>query len=361
MESYLHLDPNLAVSTTIGEEAVEWHSVCQPPFALHGFYGEHGEHPFFRLPEALADGVSEGVSKLHRESAGGRVRFSTDSPILAVRAVFRAVSRSSHRSLLSEAGFDLYTDGEFGSRFLKEFRMPYDMTDRYEQSVKLNSERLRAYTVHFPIHAAVESLEIGIRPGSRLEQGASYRPLEPILFYGSSIVHGTAASRPGNVYPSMISRILNVDHKNLGFSGNAKGEPLLAQWMAERPMSAFVCDYDHNAPTSEHLAQTHYPLYEIIREKNPAVPYVMVTRPNHRTALSSSARETILRRRDVIMSSYLKARANGDRNVHFVDGMSFFPTPLANDGSVDGTHPNDLGFSYMANAIASVLRDAWEM
>ncbi len=176
----------------------------------------------------------------------------------------------------------------------------------------------------------------------------------PIVIYGSSIVHGTAATRPGLVYPSILSRELNADVRNLGFSGNAKGEEVLARWMAEQPMSVFISDYDHNAPDPEHLAATHYPLYRIIREKNPDVPYIMITRPNYWT--NTTGEKDVLRRRDVIMRSYLKAREEGDENVYFIDGSSFFSTKECYDLSVDGTHPNDAGFLRMAEVIAALIR-----
>lgn len=358
MESYINVDPNMIVNATIGDVEVVWRDVRQAPFSLYGFYDPLTEPIFRRVPEDVAEATSEGVSKLCRESAGGRVRFSTDSPYIAIRAKFRAVGRSSHLTLVSTSGFDLYVDGDFGSRFIKEFRMPYDMVDSYEQIVPLGEGKMRSFTIHFPVHAVVETLEVGLKPDATLGEGRSYREGKPVVIYGSSIVHGTAASRPGLIYPTIISRELNIDVLNLGFSGKAKAEPPLARWMATLPMSIFVCDYDHNAPTPEYLAETHYPLYEIIREKNPDLPYVMITRPNYWTCPKDQ--EVILRRRDVIMSSYLKARQAGDQNVYFIDGLDFWVSPHTYDFAMDGVHPNDAGFIRMADSIGTVIRHILE-
>jgi hypothetical protein len=236
--------------------------------------------------------------------------------------------------------------------------MVYDMVDSYEQIVKLDGEKMRSFTINFPVHSVVESLEIGLKPDAAVDMPRPYRDVAPVIFYGSSIVHGTAATRPGYIYPAIISRELNIDFRNIGFSGQAKGEKALAKWMSELPMSVFVCDYDHNAPTVEHLEATHYPLYEAIREKNPDVPYIMVTRPDYWTLINDQ--ETILKRRDVIMSSYLKARAAGDKNVYFIDGLSFNVAPHKYEMSVDGVHPNDAGFIRMADGIGTVIRHALE-
>ncbi len=344
----------MIVNATIGDVDVTWYDVKKAPFSIHGLYNPETEPFFHRLPFDVAEATSEKVAKLHQECAGGRVRFSTDSPYIAIRAKFRVVGRASHLTLVSTAGFDLYTDGEFGSRFIKEFRMPGSMIDSYEQIVHLAKGEMCSFTINMPVHSVVETLEIGLAPDATVKEAKPYRDIKPVIFYGSSIVHGTAASRPGNIYPSIISRNLNIDHRNIGFSGNAKGEPAIAEWMATLPMSIFVCDYDYNAPTVEHLEETHYPLYEIIREKNPDIPYIMITRPNYWT--SYTTKEEVLARRDVVMSSYLKARQSGDKNVWFIDGMSFFNDAHQNEYIFDGIHPQDAGFMRMAESIGNVIR-----
>ncbi|MBQ8814075.1 MAG: hypothetical protein IJZ85_06255 [Lachnospiraceae bacterium] len=358
MENYINVDQNMLVSASIEGVQVEWHDVRKAPFVIYGLYEPETEPFFHRLPMDIGEATSPGVDKLQRECAGGRVRFSTDSPYIAVRAKYRAVGRSSHLTLVSTSGFDLYIDGEYGSRYVKEFRMPYDMVDSYEQIVHLDTEVFRSFTINMPVHACVESMEIGLKPGAKLSEGQKYRDIEPVVIYGSSIVHGTAASRPGNIYPSVLTRMLNVDVKNLGFSGKALGETVLVQWMAEQPMSVFVCDYDHNAPTVEHLEATHYPMYEIIREKNPDIPYIMITRPNYWT--SPRIQPEVLKRRDVVMASYLKARQAGDENVYFIDGMSFFNGEHQYEYTLDGVHPNDAGFLRMADSIGMVIRHVLE-
>lgn len=359
MESYINLDKNMVVEKTVGNIDVVWRDVRKEPFVIHGFHEPKSEPYFHRVPFDVAEETSENVARLERESVGGRVRFSTDSSYIAIRAKFKVVGRSSHINLLSSAGFDLYTDGEFGSRFIKEFRMPYDMVDYYENVIRLEAGIMRTFTINFPVHSVVETLEVGLDPQARLEEPkVKYRDLDPIVIYGSSIVHGTAASRPGLAYPAMISRELNMDYRNIGFSGNAKGEVAMANWLASLPMSVFVCDYDHNTPTDEHLENTHFRFYEIFREKNPDVPYIMISRPDFWTM--PREQKNVLNRRDIIMKSYLKARERGDNHVYFIDGISFFATTHQFDHTVDGCHPNDTGFVRMADSIGCVIKYAIE-
>ena len=358
MENFITLDKNMIVNKTIGDVDVVWYDVRKAPFEIYGLYNPQQEAWFHRLPMDVAAATSEAVERLSQESAGGRVRFSTNSPFIAIRATYRVVGRSTHLTMVSSAGFDLYLDGEFGSRYLKEFRMPLDMENSYEQIFQLKEvPGMHAFTINFPVHSVVETLEIGLAPDAQVDEGKKYRALDPIVFYGSSIVHGTAASRPGYIYENFVARMLDMDYLNLGFSGNAKGEQVLSDYMATLPMSVFVCDYDHNAPNPEHLENTHYPIYETIRKLNPTVPYIMITRPNYFT---NGNWEDTLKRRDVVMRSYLKARESGDKHVYFIDGTAFFADAQVYDCTMDHIHPNDTGFMKMGETIAVLIRHILE-
>ncbi|MBQ3547645.1 MAG: hypothetical protein IJA44_04135 [Clostridia bacterium] len=155
------MEANKNISTVGGIE-VEWHDVRQEPFMLHGFYEPLREPHFRRAPDEVAFASSEGIGKSAKQSTGGRVRFSTDSEYVAIRAKFLDVTRVPHLTLLNSGGFDLYIDGEFGSRFVKEFLMSYDFKEKYEQVLHLENAEMRSLTINFPIYSIVESLEIGV-------------------------------------------------------------------------------------------------------------------------------------------------------------------------------------------------------
>ena len=359
MESYITLDKNMVVNKTIGDVDVVWSNVKTAPFVLYGFdETELKKGNYYRVPEDVAKATSDGVMYFARESVGGRVRFSTDSNYIAIRAKFSVVGRSSHLTLISSAGFDLYEDTEFGARLVKEFRMDYNMVDNYEQIIYLPNSKMRSFTINFPVHSVVTSLEVGLKPNSKIGAPAPYKDLLPIVFYGSSIVHGTGACRPGMTYPAIVSRELNIDYKNIGFSGQARGEQVMANWLGDLDMSVFVYDYDHNCYTEEDLQNTHYSFYKTFRAKKPNVPIIMITRPDYWTSYNNF--DTVNNLRDIIMDSYLKARRDGDKNVYFIDGTSFNVSPNQYDFSLDACHPNDAGYIRMAQTISTVIKFALE-
>ena len=205
-------------------------------------------------------------------------------------------------------------------------------------------------TLNLPRYAGLKELYIGLREGSRLEQARDYRTEKPLVFYGSSITQGECASRPGNTYEDIISRELDANYINLGFSGNARAEQPVCDYIAGLDMSVFILDYDHNAPDAAYLEKTHYNIYKTVRRAQKDLPIVMVSRPN--PALTEDNR----RRLDIIKATYNKAKSEGDKNVYLVPGNEFMRGYSADSWTVDDTHPNDFGMVLMAKRLQSVLK-----
>ena len=349
------LDKNLEVAAKVKAPDLVLYDVRKPPFQIYGLYQPTTEPCFKRMPTEVAVTVSKGVRNLHKMTAGGRVRFSTNSPYVVIKAVMPTVSPMQHMPLTGTSGFDLYVDSCDGmqSLFYRTFVPPRDMTDGYESKIDLGEAKWRYLTINFPLYNEVSDLYVGIADGAQLGEGAPYRDLPPVVYYGSSITQGGCASRPGNAYTAMVGRFLNVDHVNLGFSGNARAEDTMVAYLSGLKMSAFVSDYDHNAPNVEHLRATHQKMYDAIREKNPDVPYLMLSRPDYLANVQDS-----IARRQVVIDTYHYAVAKGDRNVYYIDGGAIFRGPFEDCCTVDGTHPNDLGFAKMAEAVCAVLTRA---
>ena len=340
------IDKNFTVRSA-DETGMVFFDVTQAPFSVHGLLRD--EAGYFRMPQAVADAVSEGVAGLNLHTAGGRVRFATDARHVALRAQMRAVSLMPHFAFTGSAGFDLYADNVYRGTFVP----PMDVHTGYSSEIWFEGEQtLREITVHFPLYSGVVKLELGLPAGSELGPAAPYGTALPVAYYGSSITQGGCASRPGNAYQNVLSRRLDCDHINLGFSGNAKGEPAMADYIAGLPMSAFVLDYDHNAPTTDHLVATHAPFYKKIREAQPALPILMLSRPQPNPTKDELAR------RDVVRQTWQTARATGDEHVFFLDGTELLTRFGGDGGTVDNCHPNDLGFACMAAALEPVLREA---
>lgn len=344
---------NMNSNAIPAENDTVFYDVRQDPFEIYGLYNAKTEPVFKRLPDEIGQNVNKGVKSLYLDTAGGRVRFSTDSQYIRIKAVMPNVRRFAHMSLLGTSGFDLYVDFDephVESRYHGSFIPSVDMTNGYEAELTFPDRKMRQLTLNLPPYNHLDELYIGLQADARLEGGKKYKNDRPVVFYGSSITQGACSSRPGMNYQNIISRRFDLDYTNLGFSGNAKGEEIIARYMSELSMSAFVCDYDHNAPNPEHLLNTHKRLYEIIREKNPTLPYLMLSRPDFDVSYRESEQ-----RRNVIMDTFRYARANGDKNVYYIDGEGIFRGADENECTTDGKHPNDIGFVKLADSVGAML------
>lgn len=348
-------DKNLNVDTDITEPDLVWLNVRDLPFVIYGVLYDEEQGCYLRVPQETANGISKGVrGGLNRHTAGGRVRFRTNSRYIAIRAVMDHVKNMSHMPLTGQSGFDLYHVVEGRDTYYRSFVPPRDLTDGYSSGL-FTPCKLTDYTINFPLYDGVKELYVAIKRDAQLAAPTPYRHEKPIVYYGSSITQGGCASRPGNSYQAMLSRTLGVDHVNLGFSGNGLGEPEMAAYIATLDMSIFVMDYDSNAPSEEWLRNTHYPFYRIIRDAQPTLPIVFVSNPGIllRPVLPSGDRRV---RREIIRETYERALAAGDKNVYFIDGAEIFAGDAWDACTVDGGHPNDLGFYRFACRFEETLR-----
>ncbi len=343
MSNIAELDKNFKIETKIDKPDIKFLDARSSPFKIYGVFYENGK--FRRMPEEIAKTVSAGVYGLHANTAGGRLRFKTNSPYVAISAKMENIGKMSHFALCGSAGFDIYADGEFKA----SYRPPFDMEDGYESVIDLGSREMREITINFPLYSDVRELFVGLADSAEIAEPSPYRVEKPVVFYGSSITQGGCASRPGTSYQGFLSRWLSADHINLGFSGSARGEDEIADYIKGLDMSVFVYDYDHNAPDADHLERTHERMFKRIREVNPSLPIIIISMPKPYLTPDQ------LHRLEIIRRTYDNAAASGDENVYFIDGRTLL-TLAGTDGSVDFTHPNDLGFFSMASRILEVLK-----
>lgn len=333
----------------INREDLEFYDYKSDKFLVFGFYDFYNTDIPLRVPDDVAKAVSVGLDGANPLNAGGRICFTTDSKTIAVMAEVKGF-HGANFSAIGLAGFDLNVkeNGKFHRR--KIFRPKDDPNLPYSGVVDL-FEGEKQILIHMPNYGAVKSLKIGVLKGSTVKPLNPYRTdVKPILYYGSSITQGGCASVPGNTYQNIISVRNSVDYINLGITGWAKAEPLMAEYIAKQDMGLFVYDYDHNAPDEKYYKDTHYSFYKTIRKAKPDLPILMVTRPD----VEQMPSITDLRI-EIAEQTYKQALSEGDKNVYFINGYDLFGSVDADLCTTDGCHPNDLGFYRMANVIGAKI------
>lgn len=340
------VDKNFKVEAQIKKDGLCFYNIDNAPFKIYGIFREG--HKYRRLPEAVAKSVSDGVYTLHANTAGGRVRFKTNSKNVSIIAKMENPGKMPHFALTGSAGFDLYVKEDGGYNYIRTFTPPFDITDGYESGFDFEDRKLRDITINFPLYSDVCELLIGLEEDAAVTEGDTYVQAAPMVYYGSSITQGGCASRAGSAYQGIISRRFDRDFINLGFSGNAKAEDEMIDYICGLKMSVYIHDYDHNAPDVSHLASTHEKMFKAVRTAHPDIPIVLMSRPKY--YLTDEEKQRL----EVIRTTYNNAITAGDKNVYLIEGRQLMEY-ARNEGTVDDCHPTDYGFASMAKALGDLF------
>jgi lysophospholipase L1-like esterase len=307
-----------------------------------------------RLPAAAEGVVRQPVWDLSRDSAGIAIRFVTDSTAVAARWKLRKSKlEMPHMPATGVSGVDLYIRTDDGWRWVN-----CGQATAVENTVTLVRGLPAApheFMLYLPLYNGVETIEIGTLSGSSIEP-APARTDKPIVFYGTSITHGACASRPGMCHPAILGRRLDRPIVNLGFSGNGRLEPEVARFLVEIDAAVFVLDCLPNL-NPQQVAERTEPLVRQIREAHPNVPIVLVEdRAYANNPFDAGRRDRNAGNWAAFRAAYDRLVADGVRRLFYLEGADLLGED--GEGTVDGSHPNDLGFMRQADAFEPVLRQA---
>lgn len=336
------------------DEALEWHDAAT--LSIEGRAWEDTQSPFDRLPARALSQVSDSVRGLSKHSAGMAVRFRTDSGTLRVRwSLGDNAYVMTHMAATGTSGLDLYVKAADSRWTYAGTGRPENKRDNEVTFFSNRSKAQRTYLLYLPLFNRLTSLSIGVRAGSSFEtvdNGAG----KSVVFYGTSIVQGGCASRPGMAYPAIIGRALDCETINLGFSGSARMEPVVCDLLAELDPDLFVIDALPNMGSDPVMERT-LNLVRTIRRSRPSTPILLVESIIYQTGPafgSDGSYERATSRQ--LRAAYEQLLAEGCGNLYCVAGADLLGTD--GEGTVDGTHPTDLGFSRMAQVMGPAVSRA---
>lgn len=307
-----------------------------------------------RLPLARKDSYRSPVWGLAQSPAGGRIRFASDTTRLSIKLDYGNVGHMNNMCRIGQHAVDCYVDGVFWRNAAPLEGEPLVETTLFAGVAK----QMRQIDLYLPLYHGVKVLELGFDDAASIAAPAPFAKDLPVVYYGSSITQGGCASRSGNSYQAIVSRRLNLDHVNLGFSGNGLGEPEVADTMAGIPACCYVVDYSQNCPTVEQMRETYAPFLATLRERNSETPMLCVT-PIRSAGEAWDAKHhgSLEGKRQVVRDAVAARIAAGDNRIQVVEGPDLLG-PDQVDGIVDSSHPNDLGFWHMANGLQRPLAGA---
>lgn len=336
-------------------EGVAWYDVQE--WGVEGKGWKDTIRYFDRLPERAEKKVRSAVWNLSRHSAGMLVRFETDAAKIHARYKLHSANLAMpHMPATGVSGVDLYARNELGQdRWLavsKPTSQNVNVLLCNDIDPRTNGES-RLYTLYLPLYNGVETLEIGVPSGSKFAAVAP-RKEKPIVFYGTSIMHGACASRPGMSITGIVGRRLNHPVVNLGFSGNGRLEPEVGEYLCELDPAVYVIDCLPNVDGPV-VAQRTEPLVLQLRKARPETPILLVEDRTYTFApFKQSARDRHAGSRAAFRKAYENLQQAGITNLHYLPGDNL----LGDDGeaATDGSHPSDLGMVRYADAYVPALQ-----
>lgn len=305
-------------------------------------------HVYRRLPEEETALVNDIVHMRSATPAGGRIRFRTNTKKLHLEMKLETLNVDPFIPVCGSAGADVLSGSGMASKYIGILFPGDNYTNKTPASDFWLDGTMQQITINLPRNEIMSDFTISIEDDAEILPPLPFTRKGRICFYGSSITEGGCASRPGNAYIAAVARWLDMDYVNYGFSGSARGEDAMADIICKRDFAAIVYDYDHNAPDPEHLEKTHEPFFKKIRTAHPDIPIVFLSKPDYPQFDGEV-------RRAIVMKTYRNALEAGDKNVAFIDGSQHFGTWGREMCTVDGLHPNDLGFFRMAEKVYGAL------
>jgi hypothetical protein len=352
----VQLDANMWIQQS-GDNDLIWHSPLEQPFQLAGFGWLSEESRYRRLPAKPSWILPEAVDLLANCTAGGQIRFATDAASLSVKVKLTGAANMYHMPATGQCGFDCYIGG-LGEQVYYNTTVYDHRKTEFESVIFTDFEREnRIITLNFPLYQGVEEVWVGLDLEAQIDHPPVYDSTKKIIVYGTSITQGGCASRPGMAYTNILSRRINLEFLNLGFSGNGKGEPELAHILAEIPDPAcLILDYEANCVSTELLQKTLPDFISIYREKHPLTPILVISRITHaKEKFDPQMAQVRAERKQVQIRTVEQRRELDDANIYFCDGAALLGKD-AHECTVDGSHPTDLGFLRMADGLTPILQ-----
>jgi hypothetical protein len=338
---------------TIGAQTVFYDASS---FPLLGKISDATETRYERLPAKLKDISRPPVWNLGKNTAGLAIRFRSDSRKISVKWETLYNETKPHMAPTGIKGLDLYCLEDSVWTYVKT-ALP--ITEKNSESVIISNmeKKERELMLYLPLYDGVVSIEIGIDSTAFIGQPKVDLPLQskPVVAYGTSILQGGCASRPGMAHTNILSRRLNREIINLGFSGNALLDYEIAELMAECDASLYILDFMPNVDVKQ-ITERAGKFYQILRDAHPDTPIVFIENPIYpHSKYNLNLQKTIQGKNKALNAVFDELKAKNEQHIWLIHSAGM--TGLDGEVAVDGIHFTDLGFMRYADFLYPQIQE----
>jgi lysophospholipase L1-like esterase len=315
-------------------------------------------NPYDRLPGYAEKQVRGAVWFHSRSAAGLYITFRTNAARIQVRYGVKGEKAMPHMPATGVSGLDLYARDANGHWIWARAGYRFGDTIEYTWNGLATAGKETEYRLYLPLYNAVTWMQFGAE-----SKAFRFMPVsreKPIVAYGTSIMQGGCASRPGLAWTSILGRMRSNIIINLGFSGNGQLEKPLIDAMAKIDAKLYILDCMPNLvdrtkfPPEEVERRTRMAIKEL-REAHPGVPILLA---EHCCGITGSNMDTgLVKRYDdcshVVADIHARMVKEGVKDLYLLTAKEI---GFDQDCTVDGTHPNDIGMMRYAEAYARKIR-----
>ena len=329
-------------------------------FPLFGKISDETETRYERLPAHLRGVSREPVWNLGKNTAGLFIRFASNSSTIGLNWTVLNNFRMNHMTDTGIRGFDLYAFEDGRWWFVNSAR-PRSGFENEAVIIRNMTNEMREFKLYFPLYDGITALQIGIDSAAIItppQENHHFTSRLPIIYYGTSLTQGGCASRPGMVHTSILSRWLDTEIINLGFSGNGQLDFEIAEIIAEREASLIVIDCIPNC-TRQQVLDRLEKFIDIIRARQPDVTILLVEQFIFTHArFDRNSYRALREKNEAVHKVFNRIVERGDRNIFLIPADQI--KGLDGEATVDGVHFTDLGFMRFAEFLYPIIRQHLE-
>lgn len=348
----------LTFSASFSQTSVKWY---RPAF-VEGSGNNSTTKIYNRLPDSLEQQVRKPVWDLSLQTAGEFIHFRTTATGFTVRyATGSGRFSMPHMPSTGVSGLDLFARDVDGNWNWAPGSYHFGDTCTYVYGnlyLKKNRTGVVDFYLYLPLYNSIRWLEIGIPEKDSFAFVPKRKDL-PVVAYGTSILQGGIASRPGFAWTNILHRKLDRTVINLGFSGNGRFEKPIFDFMSQIDAKLYILDCMPNLTSGfseeEVRKRVEYGIQKL-REQDNNVPILLV---EHAVGYGPFYMDTSRLKRWhnsslVIRRIYNTLTEKGQKNIYLLTEEEI---GFDVNSTTEGLHPNDIGMMKYAVACEKKIRE----
>ncbi len=350
-----------AFSSLNAQESIRWQNPLSLDFpTVQGrAWQQELSKPFDRLPAKAEKTVRTEVWNLSHNTAGEYIDFTTNAKEITVRYAVSGGLNMPHMPSTGVSGVDLYAKDKQGEWHWARGKYNFADTITYRFTNIQSASLLTLFRLYLPLYNTVKWMEIGVSEKDALVFSKAENK-KTLVLYGTSILQGACASRPGLAWTNILNRKLNLPVINLGFSGNGRLEPAVTDLLNETTPAVFVLDCLPNlTPRDKFPDDTIRARIQAsvksLQSAHPATPILLAEHscgiPS--VSLDSATLADCERVNKVLQKTFADMKSSGIKNIYLLTAKAI---GLGAESTVDGIHPNDIGMLQYATAYEKAIR-----